>query len=72
MTFARQFCDGTMDENRRRTSMKEGQTTPWLDHVRRHAPAARIEVVPDAGHFPQIENADDVIRRIERFLADLR
>ena len=61
-----------VDENRRRVSMKEGDTAPWLDHVRRHAPAARIEVIPDSGHFPQLENPADVNRRIEAFLSTTR
>ena len=61
-----------VDENRRRVPMKEGDTAPWLEHVRRHAPAAQIEVIAGAGHFPQIENAGDVNARIGRFLAARR
>lgn len=58
-----------VDENRRRVPMKAGDTAPWLEHVRRHAPAAQIEVIAGAGHFPQIENAGDVNTRVGRFLA---
>lgn len=58
-----------VNAERKRASMKKGQTTPWLDLVRSRVPGARIEIVPDAGHFPQIENAAEVNRLIGGFLA---
>lgn len=57
----------TMDASRRRVSLKAGQTTPWLDQVRAKIPAARIEVVPDVGHFAQL----DAPGRVNRLIAEL-
>ncbi len=60
-----------VNAERQRASMKAGQSTPWLDLVRSKVPGARIEIIPDAGHFPQIENAAEVNRLIEGFLGGL-
>jgi pimeloyl-ACP methyl ester carboxylesterase len=46
--------------------LKAGETTPWLDLVRRRVPYARIEVIPGVSHFPQI----DVPERVNALLAD--
>lgn len=56
----------TLNIDRKRVPMKEGETTPWLDLVRRHVPTARIEVIAGVGHFPQIE----VPARVNALLAD--
>jgi pimeloyl-ACP methyl ester carboxylesterase len=37
------------------------------DKLRRALPAARLEVIPEAGHYPQIERPDAVADAIERF-----
>ncbi len=50
----------TINAERKRVPLKAGQTTPWLDLVRSRVPGARIEVIPDTGHFPQIETPDKV------------
>lgn len=60
-----------VNAERQRASMKAGQTTPWLDLVRSRVPGARIEIIPDAGHFPQIENAAEVNRLIAAFVGSL-
>ncbi|HEX7053232.1 MAG TPA: alpha/beta hydrolase [Burkholderiales bacterium] len=56
----------TRDASLRRTPLKAGQTSPWLDYLRGRG--VRTEVIPDTGHFPQIEKADAVNRLIEAFL----
>jgi pimeloyl-ACP methyl ester carboxylesterase len=56
----------TLGVDRKRTPLKAGETTPWLDLVRRRVPSSRIEVIPGVGHFPQIEVAD----RVNALLAD--
>ena len=50
----------TLNADRRRVSLKAGETTPWLDLVRSRAPKARIEVIPGIGHFAQLEAPEQV------------
>ena len=54
----------------RRSPLKAGQTTPYLDLIRSAVPGARIAVVADTGHFTQIEAAGEVNRLIADFIAD--
>ena len=58
----------TRDAQMRRSPLEAGQSTPYLDLIRGSVPGARIAVVPDTGHFTQIEAADEVNRLIARFL----
>ena len=58
----------TRDAQMRRSPLKTGQSTPYLDLIRSAVPAARIAVVPDTGHFTQIEAADEVNRLIAEFV----
>jgi pimeloyl-ACP methyl ester carboxylesterase len=57
-----------MNEARKRVAMQPGESSPWLDLVRTRVPAARIEVLPGLGHFPQIESPDAVNRLIRSFV----
>lgn len=50
----------------KRAPLKAGDTSPWLDYLR--ARGARIEIVPDTGHFTQLEAAETVNRLIAGFL----
>jgi pimeloyl-ACP methyl ester carboxylesterase len=59
------------NEKRERRPLEEGQTTPYLDMVRKTVPAAGIEIIPDTGHFPQIDEAERANAAIDRFLDDL-
>lgn len=59
------------NEKRERRPMRAGQTTPYLDMVRGAVPAARIEVISDTGHFPQIDDSARVNALIDSFLAAL-
>jgi len=56
----------TRDANLRRAPLKPGQSTPWLDYLK--ARRARIRIIPDTGHFPQLEAAATVNRLIEQFV----
>lgn len=56
----------TRDANLRRTPLKAGETSPWLEYVK--SKGARVEIIPDTGHFPQIEAAEKVDRLIGDFL----
>ena len=49
-----------LDPQRKRVPLKAGETSPWLDLVRRTVPGARIEIVPGVGHFPQLEAPEQV------------
>ena len=44
------------------------ESTPWLDHVRQRFSSAVIEIVPDSGHFLQIESADVVDAHLQCLL----
>ena len=58
----------TRDAQLRRSPLKAGQSTPYLELIRSKVPGARIEVLPDVGHFAQIEAADSVNRLIADFV----
>jgi len=58
----------TRDARMRRSPLKAGQTTPYLDLIRSAVPGASIAVVPDTGHFTQIEAAGEVNRLIAEFI----
>lgn len=60
-----------VNAERKRVPLHSGETTPWLDLVRERVPGARIEVIADAGHFPQFERAGEVNALIGTFLAGL-
>ena len=49
-----------LNAERKRVALKPGETSPWLDMVRRHAPHSRIEIIPGVGHFPQLEAPEQV------------
>ncbi len=59
------------NERRERQTMRAGESTPFLDMVRAQVPAARIEVIPDTGHFPQIDESTRTNELIDGFLAAL-
>ena len=58
------------DAQMRRSPLKAGDTSPWLDYLR--AKGAKIAIVPGVGHFTQIEAADEVNRLIENLVAARR
>jgi len=49
-----------LNAERKRVALKPGETTPWLDLVRRNALQAQIEIVSGVGHFPQLEAPEQV------------
>jgi len=52
----------------KRTSLKAGETSGWLDLLRERVKGARIEVIPGVGHFTQLDAAARVNRLIGEFL----
>lgn len=59
------------NEKRERTSMKPGQTSPYLDMLRTAIPAVRIEVIEDTGHFPQLDEPSRTNALLDSFLMSL-
>jgi pimeloyl-ACP methyl ester carboxylesterase len=51
----------------KRVPLHAGESSPWLDLVRRQAPQAQIEIIPGMGHFPQLEAPQTV----NKYLAGL-
>jgi pimeloyl-ACP methyl ester carboxylesterase len=60
----------TRDAQLRRSPLKAGQSTPYLELIRSKVPGARIEVLAGVGHFAQIEAAADVNRLIADFIKE--
>jgi pimeloyl-ACP methyl ester carboxylesterase len=60
------------NEKRERQSMQVGQNTPYLDMLRAQVPGVRIEIVPDTGHFPQIDEPAQTNALIGDFLGKLQ
>ena len=59
------------NEKRQRTTMRPGQTTPYLDMVRDAIPSVRIEIIEETGHFPQLDEPARTNAAIAGFLATL-
>ncbi len=55
----------------KRVALAAGQTTPYLDLVRKHVKGARIEIIPGIGHFPQLERVAATNALIDSFLQGL-
>jgi pimeloyl-ACP methyl ester carboxylesterase len=60
------------NEQRERRTMRQGQATPYLDMLRASVPAARIEIITDTGHFPQLDESAQTNALIDSFLAALQ
>jgi pimeloyl-ACP methyl ester carboxylesterase len=61
-----------VNEKGERYSLKEGETTPWLDLVRRLVPSARIEILPGHGHFVMLEAPEETGDLIVNFATQFR
>lgn len=59
------------NEKRERRPLTEGQTTAYLDMVRAIIPSVRVEIIPDTGHFPQLDESALTNALIGRFVAAL-
>jgi len=58
----------TRDAQLRRTPLKPGESSSWLDLLRQKVPSAKIEIISGVGHFPQLEAAETVNRLIAGFV----
>jgi pimeloyl-ACP methyl ester carboxylesterase len=52
----------------KRASLKDGESSGWLDLLRERVKGARIEVIPGVGHFTQLDAPERVNRAISDFL----
>lgn len=59
------------NEKRERKSLRPGQTTPYLDMVRARVPSARIEIIADIGHFPQLDAPGQTSALLASFAAGI-
>jgi pimeloyl-ACP methyl ester carboxylesterase len=59
------------NERRERRPLSRGQTTPFLDMLRTRIPSIRIEVIPDTGHFPQLDEPAQTNALLDSFLATI-
>ncbi len=57
-----------MNAERKRVALKSGETTPWLDLVRRLVPQVRIEIISGPGHFPQLEAPEQVNKLLSELI----
>jgi len=56
----------TRNAELKRAPLKPGDTSPWIDYLRSRG--ARVEIVPNTGHFTQLEAPETVNRLIADFL----
>jgi pimeloyl-ACP methyl ester carboxylesterase len=60
-----------LNPQRKRVHLEPGQSSPWLDLVRRRAPHARVEIVPNAGHFTVLDAPEAFDRVLDGFVRAL-
>jgi len=58
----------SMGADGKRVALRAGESSPWLDLVRRQVPWARIEVLPGMSHFPQLEAPGEVNKLLSGFI----
>ncbi len=59
------------NEKRERRTLQMGQVTPYLEMIRASVPSARVEIIADTGHFPQLDASAQTNALIGSFLAAL-
>jgi pimeloyl-ACP methyl ester carboxylesterase len=59
------------NDKRERRSMTVGQNTPYLDMLRSKLGNLHIEIIPDTGHFPQIEQSVRLNTVLDSFIGML-
>ena len=59
------------NEKRERQTMRDGQSSPFLDMVRSSVPSVRVEIIADTGHFPQLDESARTNALIDSFMDDL-
>ena len=57
----------TRNAELKRTSLRVGETTPYLELMKRSLKDVRVEIIAGVGHFTQLEAPDEVNRLIRSF-----
>src|SRR6185503_15814785 len=52
----------TRNAQLQRSPLKTGETSPWIDYLRSRG--AKVEIIPDTGHFTMLEQPEQVNQRI--------
>lgn len=60
-----------LDEKNERMTLREGQTTPYIDMLRANLSSIRTEIIADTGHFPQLDESGRTNVLIDSFLASV-
>jgi pimeloyl-ACP methyl ester carboxylesterase len=56
------------NDKRERTSMRTGQSTPYLEMLQANIPSVRVEIFENTGHFPQLDESARTNALIDDFL----
>ena len=56
------------NEKRERVALRAGESSPFLEMVRARVPALWVEIIPDTGHFPQMDEAERTSEVIAKFV----
>jgi pimeloyl-ACP methyl ester carboxylesterase len=59
----------TRNAELKRSMLKAGDSSPYLDLLKQALKNLRIEVVPGVGHFTQLEASSEVNRLLATFVA---
>jgi pimeloyl-ACP methyl ester carboxylesterase len=60
----------TRNAQLQRAPLKPRDTSPWLDYAK--SQGAKIEIIPDTGHFTMLERPERVNRLLQDFVVSLR
>jgi pimeloyl-ACP methyl ester carboxylesterase len=58
-----------LNEAAERVLLKAGESTPWMDLVRRSQPGAKLHVIADVGHFNMLEAAEETTALLRNFVS---
>ena len=59
------------NERRERSSLRQGQSSPFLDNLRASIPGVRVEIIENTGHFPQLDEPARTNALLDSFLSGL-
>jgi pimeloyl-ACP methyl ester carboxylesterase len=62
----------TRNAQMQRSMLKAGESSPYLDLLKKALADVRVEVIPEVGHFTQLEAAPAVNRLIGELAAGCR